>query len=216
MAVPASESNAGPRPPNLAGETGVAAGANGVGEANEGAAMVSATASALRTAGVWAETAGAGGIAGRGSGARAAGAASGQEGAMNGAGVMVVITSSNSGLALGRGFASTSRRGAAVAGRATATGATRACAAGFDALGLVEGSLPTTGLGRAATAGPFGCELGSLGPGGPIPRVVARAASAVIRGADSSNRSASETLTGSSEPKRGKPSSAAPADEKGF
>src|SRR6478736_3392867 len=159
---------------------GTAACSNGAGEANDGAATVSATANATTAVGVdgaamgigsGGAEAGMGGIAGRGKFERDAGAASGHDGAMNGAGVIIVTTSSNSGAI--RGLASA---GGAGAGRAAATGAARVGAAGFAlTAGAALPSLPTTGLGRAAAATPLaGAPDGNLGPGGPIPRVVAR------------------------------------------
>jgi hypothetical protein len=103
-----------------------------------------------------------------------------------------------------------------------ATGATRIGPAGFDANAalLAPPSLLVNGFERAAAAATLGCALcGSLGPGGPIPSVVARAALAIAetRGSDSSMRSASETRTGSSDSKRGKASSGGAAGfENGF
>src|SRR4051812_26853392 len=93
---------------------GATAGWDGTGEANEGAAMVSATASALRPLAADGAAIGTGGIAGSGSGERPRNGPSGQDGAMNGAGVTVVTDSSKcSGAGEGRGFGSASTRGAA-------------------------------------------------------------------------------------------------------
>lgn len=185
--------------------------------------MVSATARATRVgvsgAGVGCAGIGAGGIAGIGKGARALCAACGQDGAMNGAGVMVVATSSKfSGTWAGLSLPTESTRFAT--GRAAAAAAVRVGAAGRDcaAGALAPPSLLINGLGRAAGAASFiGAPEGSFGPGGPIPSVVARPtfARCEMRGDDSSIRSASETLSASSESKRGS-ASAAGGFENGF
>ena len=143
---------------------------------------------------------------------------------MNGAGVMVVITSSK-----GSGLAATRAAGFAPKGDAAATERAEAsCAAasddagGFDATPSLppKASLLASGLGRTGAEGAFACAgalEGSFGPGGPMPSVVARAASAEMRGADSSTRSESETRSGSSESKRGNTSSSGAAGpENGF